>query len=43
MLILTVTNAQVCYLVFMAYCTSAYKTLLTWFTISCKQKCSLML
>jgi len=40
MLVLAVTNAQVCCPLFMAYCISAWNTLFSWFTISCNQKCT---
>ena len=44
-LVLAVTDARVCCPVFIsyAYYISACNTLFTWFTISCKQKCSVML
>ena len=42
MLFSAVTNAQVCCPVFMAYCILACNMLFSSFTISCKQKCSVM-
>jgi len=43
MLVLAVTDARVCCPVFMAYDISACNVLFPWFTMSCNQKCSVML